>query len=328
MLSELPPEVLIEIFGCLEGFEDLFNFSHCSRYLYSIWMLNAESICHAMLPQAIMCFPEAEQLMEALEETESKLYPQRPQNNESPGEESSTPGSVERDGSDDNSLRAYPPVAYMQPFSYTDDPEIAYQHLSKARQRLYYPNTRSRNSAIIKLLHGNINLSPRTRRYLANADIVEASWDCFVDFTLPNLLNNPQNKALRMHVCGKEMTPSERLRFTRTHYRVWTCIVLGGTEELRAKRRAFLSAIGDRREINQMREVCLWLRHHCALNSKKLGLSAAAKDGRWQGAMNTIEDRCDAMGGMLPAIHTRGPFGFWTLLDHWQNDRMFDLWRG
>ena len=64
-ISDLPPEVVIGIFSCLQDHHAITALNLTSRKFYEIWKLNTITITKAVLPRVIGCFDLAQELLVA-----------------------------------------------------------------------------------------------------------------------------------------------------------------------------------------------------------------------------------------------------------------------
>ncbi|KAF6225926.1 hypothetical protein HO173_012698 [Letharia columbiana] len=63
--SDLPAEIIIQVFKSVDDFSTAAALSNVSRNLFTIWKQDLPSICRAVLPRTVDCFDEAQDLMEA-----------------------------------------------------------------------------------------------------------------------------------------------------------------------------------------------------------------------------------------------------------------------
>ncbi len=63
LLSELPPEMSINIFEGLDSFRDIAALASTSRKFHDIWRSNSSAIWKAVRPCAIPCLKDAEELL-------------------------------------------------------------------------------------------------------------------------------------------------------------------------------------------------------------------------------------------------------------------------
>ena len=61
-LLDLPPDILLLVFESLATFSDVQALVLTNRAFYNIWRIHCWTIYANLLPQLILCYPEAEQL--------------------------------------------------------------------------------------------------------------------------------------------------------------------------------------------------------------------------------------------------------------------------
>ncbi|KAI4285553.1 MAG: hypothetical protein L6R38_000574 [Xanthoria sp. 2 TBL-2021] len=66
-LTSLPPEVTLRIFKHAEDFATVSALVRTASIFHCLWLLNANSIAVAVLPKAVVCYPEAQCLVQAQE---------------------------------------------------------------------------------------------------------------------------------------------------------------------------------------------------------------------------------------------------------------------
>lgn len=64
-LSDLPTELIVQIFKSAKKINSAAALSHTSRQLHSVWRYHLASICDAVLPRTIECYDEVHLLLEA-----------------------------------------------------------------------------------------------------------------------------------------------------------------------------------------------------------------------------------------------------------------------
>lgn len=69
-LTDLAPELLVQILKSSDCFEDVTSFSSTSRQMFIIWKTNIDTICDAILPRVVPCFAQARELIDAQEKAE------------------------------------------------------------------------------------------------------------------------------------------------------------------------------------------------------------------------------------------------------------------
>lgn len=74
VLTDLAPELFIQILKSSESFADVTSFSSTSRKMFVIWKTNLDAICEAILPRTIDCFEEAQELLAAQERAEGEKH--------------------------------------------------------------------------------------------------------------------------------------------------------------------------------------------------------------------------------------------------------------
>lgn len=70
ILTDLAPELIIQIFKSSDSFADLTSLSSVSRKLFIIWKTNDNAICEAVLPRAVPCYEQIQELLAARERAE------------------------------------------------------------------------------------------------------------------------------------------------------------------------------------------------------------------------------------------------------------------
>ena len=66
-ITDLAPELIIQILKSSDNFADATSLSVTSRRMFTIWKMNVDSICEAILPRVIDCFEQARELLTAQE---------------------------------------------------------------------------------------------------------------------------------------------------------------------------------------------------------------------------------------------------------------------
>ncbi|KAL8911236.1 MAG: hypothetical protein Q9172_007707 [Xanthocarpia lactea] len=154
----------------------------------------------------------------------------------------------------------------------------------------------------------------RHERFLFNARCASAAckhWDevCQVH----NLANaRGDNPALR---------PSERARFKRSFYHLWTLSTLSNTPSLRTQASEFLAAC-DPVELAGLDEIAIWAYGY---NENEFGDSGLDfKDGTWNAALQMVDQYCawdkeNSGHRRVPVSGHEAPLSFWVFLDHTQH---------
>ena len=73
LLTDLPPELLIQILKSSDNFSDVTSLSSTSRKLFIIWKTNTDAICETILPRNVPCFAQACGLKDAQEKHQGDL---------------------------------------------------------------------------------------------------------------------------------------------------------------------------------------------------------------------------------------------------------------
>lgn len=73
--TDLPPEVILKIFQNASDFTTVNALVRTSSIFHCIWLLNANTICPAVLPNAIECYQDARCLVEVQEQAEALANP-------------------------------------------------------------------------------------------------------------------------------------------------------------------------------------------------------------------------------------------------------------
>lgn len=79
IFSTLPPELILLILESVSSFIEVANLIRTAQIFRHVWQLNAAQISYKFFPQAIDCFPEAEQLVDVQEEAASQQQQQQQQ---------------------------------------------------------------------------------------------------------------------------------------------------------------------------------------------------------------------------------------------------------
>lgn len=79
LFSTLPPELILLIFESVSSLTEVANLIRTAQSFRHVWQLNASSICYKFFPQAIDCFSEAEQLVDAQDEVETQQQQEQQQ---------------------------------------------------------------------------------------------------------------------------------------------------------------------------------------------------------------------------------------------------------
>ena len=74
LLTDLPPELLIQILKSSDNFADVTSLSSTSRKLFIIWKTYMDAICETILPRTVPCFAQACELKDAQEEAEGDWH--------------------------------------------------------------------------------------------------------------------------------------------------------------------------------------------------------------------------------------------------------------
>ena len=74
-LTDLPPEVMLEIFRSADSFATMNALVRSSRTFHRIWLMHANSISVAILPNCIEYYRDAECLVYAQEQAGSLVAP-------------------------------------------------------------------------------------------------------------------------------------------------------------------------------------------------------------------------------------------------------------
>ena len=74
ILTDLAPELIIQILKSSDSFADLTSISSTSRKMFLIWKMNIDSICEAVLARTVPCYAQARELIEAQEKAEGDEY--------------------------------------------------------------------------------------------------------------------------------------------------------------------------------------------------------------------------------------------------------------
>lgn len=64
-ILNLPSEIILHVFQSVDSFAEVVALNRTRRIFHDTWRLNATSICNAVLPQAIDCFFDAQELVRA-----------------------------------------------------------------------------------------------------------------------------------------------------------------------------------------------------------------------------------------------------------------------
>ncbi len=70
ILTDLAPELIIQILKSSDSFADLTSLSSTSRKMFIIWKTNIDGICEAILPRTVPYYAQARELIEAQEKAE------------------------------------------------------------------------------------------------------------------------------------------------------------------------------------------------------------------------------------------------------------------
>lgn len=70
ILTDLAPELLIQILKSADNFADVTSLSSTSRKIFIIWKTNVDAICEAVLPRIVDCFEQALELLAAQKKVE------------------------------------------------------------------------------------------------------------------------------------------------------------------------------------------------------------------------------------------------------------------
>lgn len=66
-LSDLAPEIMLNICKYLDSFSSVLSFAAVSNHFHGIWKSNTNAVCGSILPSKIDCYQEANALVQALE---------------------------------------------------------------------------------------------------------------------------------------------------------------------------------------------------------------------------------------------------------------------
>lgn len=155
----------------------------------------------------------------------------------------------------------------------------------------------------------------RHERFLSNARCASAACKHWDEICQVHNLERARgdNPALR---------PSERARFKRSFYHLWTLSTLCNTPSLQPQALKFLVAC-DPVELAGLDEIATWAHGY---NENEFGDSTLNfKDGSWNAAFQMIAQYC-ASGNIENSGHRRiyvggdeAPLGFWVFFDHTQD---------
>ena len=70
ILTELAPELIIQILKSSDRFADLISLSSTSRKMFIIWKMNIDGICEAVVARCVPGYAQAKEVIEAQEKTE------------------------------------------------------------------------------------------------------------------------------------------------------------------------------------------------------------------------------------------------------------------
>ena len=70
ILSDLAPELIIQILKSADSFADLTSLSSTSRKLFIIWKTNDGAICEVVLARTVPCYEQIQELLTAQERAE------------------------------------------------------------------------------------------------------------------------------------------------------------------------------------------------------------------------------------------------------------------
>lgn len=70
ILTDLAPELIIQILKSSDSFADLTSLSGASRKLFIIWKTNDDAICEAILARSVPCYEQVQELLAAQEKAE------------------------------------------------------------------------------------------------------------------------------------------------------------------------------------------------------------------------------------------------------------------
>ena len=118
------------------------------------------------------------------------------------------------------------------------------------------------------------------------------------------------------------LRPSERARFKKSFYHLWTLTTLAGTSSSRPQALKFLDAC-DPVELAGLDEIANWAE---GFNENEFGDSGLDfKDGTWNAAFQMVDQYC-AWDKKEKSGHRRisvggdeAPIGFWVFFDHTQH---------
>ena len=160
------------------------------------------------------------------------------------------------------------------------------------------------------------NAPSRNQRLLSNARCAAAASNTFAADCKIHLFTRSrgeENAAFR---------PSERARFRKSFYQLWTLCTFASTPSLRPSALGYL----DMRkpiELAGLDEVATWARYY---NGNKLG--DLALDGKtstwWDAGSDMVKDYCDwdrkekSEHRRLHGLNDEAPSGFWVFFDHAQ----------
>ena len=70
ILTDLAPELIIQILKSSDSFADLTSLSSASRKLFIIWKTNDDAICEAILARRVPCYEQVQELLAAQKKAE------------------------------------------------------------------------------------------------------------------------------------------------------------------------------------------------------------------------------------------------------------------
>ena len=74
ILTDLAPELLIQILKSADSFADVTSLSSTSRKMFILWKTNVDAICEAILPRLVDCFEQALEFLAAKEKVEGDKH--------------------------------------------------------------------------------------------------------------------------------------------------------------------------------------------------------------------------------------------------------------